>query len=88
MITQAPESRREADALREHDEQKMRHERTIEEHERHPQDGVAYHHMKETKEPFDAKIGFDEKAERRQEDVDDSALKEEANTYFRNEEGI
>lgn len=78
-----PETRREEDALREHDEQKARHEETIEEHKRHPEDGVAYHHMKEDKRVMDEEIGFHEKGDRRQEDMDTAALTEEANTILR-----
>lgn len=74
-----------AETLREHDEMKERHERTIEEHERHPEDGVAYHHMKEDKRVADEELGFEEKAARRESDVRSHELTEEVNTALRAE---
>lgn len=71
---------REEDALRQHDELKERHERTIEEHERHPEDGTAYHHMKEEKRVTDEKLGFEEKAARDAANTADHELTEEVNT--------
>lgn len=81
-----PETRREEDAVRDHEDQKARHERTIEDHERHPEDGKAYHDMKEAKEPVDGDLWFEQKGERRAQDVADSELKEEINTDLRQEE--
>lgn len=69
-----------AETLREHDTMKECHERTIEEHERHPEDGVAYHHMEEDKRVADEELGFEEKAARRESDVRDHELTEEINT--------
>lgn len=83
-----PESRREENALRDHEEQKARHEHTIEEQERHPEDGKAYHEMKEAKEAVDGDLWFEHKGERRVQDVTDSELKEEINTDFRQGESV
>ena len=80
MSIDIPESRREEDALREHEAEQQRHEHTIEEHERHPEDNKAYHEMKEAKEVEDAKIGYAEKGERRKEDMDAHAMTREANS--------
>ena len=80
-----PESRREEDALRDHEQQKERHEKTILENEEHPRDGVAYHHMKEAKEREQEEHGFirnKERSERRQQEERDVDLKEEANTIL------
>lgn len=79
------EPRQDRDALREHEDQKYRHEHNIMEHEEHPRDGKAYHEMKEAEEPIEAKIGFEEKAARREQDVQDASLKEEVNTALRAE---
>ena len=74
------ERQREEDALREHEEQAVRHEHTIEEHERHPEDNKAYHEMKEAKAVVDAEIGEHEKGDRRKEDMDTHAMMREANS--------
>lgn len=74
-----------AETLREHDEMKERHERTIEEHERHPEDGAAYHHMRESKRVTGEELGFEEKAARRESDVRSHELTEEVNTALRAE---
>lgn len=42
--------------------------------------------MREATEDERARIGYEEKAARRQQDVDTAALTEECNTAFRNEE--
>lgn len=82
-----PENRREEDALRDHEEQMGRHKHTIEEHQRHPENGKAYHEMKEAKEAVDGDLWFEHKGDRRAQDVADSELKEEINTDLRQEEG-
>lgn len=87
MSIEIPESRREEDALRDHEEQQARHEHTIDEHERHPEDNQAYHHMKEAKEAVDDKIWYEHKGERRAQDVHDHELVEECNTELSQEEG-
>lgn len=80
------ESKQEQNELHVHEAQKERHEHTIDEHERHPENDKAYHQMKEAKETVDGKIWYEHKGERRQQDVDDSELKEEINTALRQEE--
>lgn len=83
MSIEIPETPHEEEALRDHDRQKERHEHTIEEHEKHLEDDVAYHEMKEAKEPIDGDIWFEHKGERREQDVRNSELKEEINTELR-----
>lgn len=80
MSIEIPETRREEDALREHEVEQERHEHTIAEHERHPEDNKAYHEMKEAKAVVDAKIGEAEKGDRRKEDMDAHAMTREADT--------
>lgn len=74
-----------AETLREHDEMKERHEHTIEEHKLHPEDGTAYHHMKEDKRVADEELGFAEKAARDEAETRDHELVEEINTNLRGE---
>ena len=83
-----PGTKRADEELREHDEQKVRHEETIREHEEHPHDGVAYHDMKEAKEREQEDFGFirnKERGARREEHVDTHEMTEEANTILRDE---
>lgn len=47
----------------------------------------AYHEMKEAKQPVEDKIGFEEKALRREQHETDAAIKETVNSELREEDG-
>ena len=80
-----PETRREEDALRDHEEQQRRHEETIKDHKDHTEDGVAYHHMKEAERVEDEQLGYREKADRDHANQADHELTEEYDTMLENE---
>ena len=86
MSMDIPGEKAAEDAQRRHEAEQHRHEEDIRDHKEHPEDGTAYHHMKEDKVVMDEYIGHEEKADRRQQDEKDVDIKETYNTMFRNEE--
>ncbi|MCI8468717.1 MAG: hypothetical protein HFJ75_04395 [Eggerthellaceae bacterium] len=82
MDLNMPRTPREEEAERIHEDEKREHREDRREDELHKPDDKAYREMKEAKEVRDARIGHDEKADRRQQDEHDAALVEEANAVL------
>lgn len=82
MTMDIPLSRQDEQLDRAHAEEKREHRDDIQRDERYAHADEGYHQMKEAKEVRDARLGHEEKAERRQVDEHDAALAEEANAVL------
>lgn len=74
------------ETLREHDEQKAKHARDIEENELHHETAKARHDEHKAHEAEYGDERFEEKGDRRREDVATSELKEEIDSELRAED--
>lgn len=82
MTIDIPLSRKDEELDRIHQDEKREHREDIQRDEHYTHDDEGYHAMKEAKEVRDARLGHEEKAERREQDVRDAELAEEANAVL------
>ena len=82
MTMDIPLSHQDEELDRAHQDEKREHREDIQRDERYAHAGEGYHAMKEAKEAYDARLGHEEKASRREQDVHDAELAEEANAVL------